>query len=533
MRVILDKKIPLIEQEIDALSLELQQVLEKYQCAHKDIVRFRLGLENALLNWLEAGLREKILKVTVLKKYRKCELRLSLEGRAVDPLQAYSNFSTDKYLQSFLATTSNGMQYQYLDGNNILRWNIIVQTSHDMTYLCAAVILGLASGYLVTGLVPEAAETISLELVTPVYSTLLGVLNAFIAPVIFLSLLMGIVNVGDPVRMRYLGKKVLLEIFGSLMFMSLLIGGICWLWMPLTASHRTGLLTLTTKLSSMFLNFVPTNLIVPFSSGNLMQIVVLAIIFGFAIIYIREAVDDVVALLASLNTIMNSILNIVISGMPLLIYFGMFQLALTQNEGIFSLIFMTMVFNMVLRLLLEVLLTGYLGFKLKRNPLPVVKKMLPPVLVAGIANSGAAAYTDKVNACEKQLGIQSNFVNFFLPLAQMLFKPGALVSIFAVSLIFMDFYKLPMDTFTIAILTMCAFVLPMTMPPIPGGSLASFSLLFSYFQIPQTGLALCLAIVVLNGFFSTALNTYGNMVLAVTAAHSLKLTDEKVFLREK
>lgn len=147
-----------------------------------------------------------------------------------------------------------------------------------------------------------------------------------------------------------------------------------------------------------------------------------------------------------------------------------------------------LILNILLQLLLEGIMTGYLGFKLKHPALAVVKKMLPTVLVAGAANSGAAAYTDKVNTCEHDLGIQKNFTDFFLPLAQILFQPG---------------------------------------------SLASFSLLFSYFTIPQEGLALCLAVVVLNSFFSTAFNTYGNLVLAITTGRSLDVVDDRKLLPPK
>ena len=530
MRFLIQREIPLNEQGIDLVSQALNRVLEDSKCEHKQTVRLRLAIEEALLNWKDAGLAGQLVAVTLLKRFRKYVVQLKVKGLKHDPLHHFSDFTTDVHLQAALADVTSGLAYQYAEGTNILTGTITQHQFNRAFFIVLAMILGWISGFFCWQTVPNMVSLISLTLVTPVYSTLVGLVDAFIAPVVFLSLLIGIVNIGDPIRLRSMGKTVMEQIFSLLAVITLTVTAVCYVLLPMQAGGRTDTITWAVNLGSMFLNFVPTNLILTFSHGDVMQLTVLAVAAGMAIIYVRESKSFLVEIVVSLNKILQVILSIILNCMPVLIYFGFFKLALTKMDAILGMLGSIIAYNTVMQISIGMLMVGFLGKILHCRPLFILGKLMQPVLTSFATSSEAAASAEKEAVCKKKLGIQNNFCDFYLPLGEMLLKPGTLISIFVIILSFMVYYELPIDGITIMVLAISALVLSMTMQSVPGSALGSFTILFEYFNIPRDGLALCLAAVVLSGFQNAAFNTLSNEILAVITAGSLDMVDDKKLL---
>lgn len=131
------------------------------------------------------------------------------------------------------------------------------------------------------------------------------------------------------------------------------------------------------------------------------------------------------------------------------------------------------------------------GIRLKVNPLVFLKKATQTLLICLITASSAAAFSTSLETCKKRYGIDESFTDFGVPFAQVIYKPSVAT------------------------------------PPIPGGALASISVLFAQLGLPSGGLAVVLALNIILDFIETPTDIFGGHSMLILSSKQLGLIDEK------
>lgn len=90
------------------------------------------------------------------------------------------------------------------------------------------------------------------------------------------------------------------------------------------------------SLSSVLINIVPTNPMQAMSEGNMLQIIIFAVIFGFAIAHIGERGKRVAALFEDLNEVIMRVVTLIMQLAPYGVFALMAKLALTLGLGTFE-----------------------------------------------------------------------------------------------------------------------------------------------------------------------------------------------------
>lgn len=532
MAVIARRELLLQEQDIDAFSLYLMSFLTQHKCEHRDAVKMRLVVEDALLSWMNQGQHGKKVVCQFHKKFNGLVLDFRLVGPRVNPLQTDSLFSDNEYLNTTLFAMIKNMEYSYSQGVNRLSGTINFDQPYMLYFMALAMILGIGCGYLGMHFYPGTAEFLAVRIFAPLYDHLMGLLTAFIAPIIFLSLLNGIVNVSNPAQLHKLGRGVIgtyLKVTAlAAVLTTAVLGGI----LPLDHSSGYDLSTLLMVLGRIFLNFIPTNLFTPFTTGNIMQIVVMAVIFGVFIIYMQEKLEQLLKILKDLQKLLDGILQVITYVMPVLIFLGLFSMMCTKMEGIFQIFVYVLVSFSAFSLLSFVLASVYLGATLHANPWPVIKKMLSPMLVRFSTCSSVLAFPEEMEVGKKKLGIEEGFLSFALPLGQMIFKLGFVPEYICVILMLLYYYKLPIDFSTLFLVGVISIILSLTSGPIAGSALVNYALAFSIFHILKEALAFTMVIIIFTDFLGTMLCVYGNLVFDLTVAKKVGMVDEKILFNE-
>jgi len=162
----------------------------------------------------------------------------------------------------------------------------------------------------------------------------------------------------------------------------------------------------------------------------------------------------------------------------------------------------------------------------KRVALPAfVKKVAPTFLIGLSTASSAAAYSTNVECCEKQLGIDRQIINFGIPLGQVVFMPGAAVIFLSAGLCMAEVYGVAISPAWLVSALLITVVLAVAAPPVPGGGLTCYTMLFLQLNIPSEAVAITLALNVILEFFGTAVNLFCLQAELVELAGSLDRLD--------
>jgi aerobic C4-dicarboxylate transport protein len=159
---------------------------------------------------------------------------------------------------------------------------------HKILYV--QVIIGILIGIALGFFNPHFAETMK-----PLGDGFIKLIRMMIAPIIFLTVVSGIASIGDMKKVGRVGLKALLY-FEVVTTMALLIGLIVVSWVKPGAGINANAATLDVKAIAQYttsgaslsttdfvLNIIPDTFINAFAKGEILQVLLLAILFGFGV----------------------------------------------------------------------------------------------------------------------------------------------------------------------------------------------------------------------------------------------------------
>ena len=396
--------------------------------------------------------------------------------------------------------------------------------------LALSVVLAAVCGGICT-LLPEYIRSfLSVQLITPIFNTFMGLLTAIAGPMIFLSVVWGVYSIGDTATLSKIGKRMILRFLLISFLLALLAGAAMLPFFPLTGSGGSSFDF--SQLLQMVLDIVPGNFFTPFTQANPLQIIFVAVVIGLAMLVLGAKVSSVASFVEQSNSVIQLIMEAVSGMIPFFVFGSIFNMILS---GSFSTLLQS-------SKLLPIMLLGHvlvcavyllLVCVRKRVSLPIfVKKVAPTFLIGLSTASSAAAYSTNVECCEKQLGIDRQIINFGIPLGQVVFMPGAAVIFLAAGLCMAEVYGVPISPAWLISALLITVVLAVAAPPVPGGGLTCYTMLFLQLNIPAEAVAITIALNVILEFFGTAVNLFCLQAELVELAGSLDRLDVEMLRRK-
>lgn len=531
MKTIIHEKLVLTAMAIDDFSFDLQAALVKSGCKKEEILKARLSVEDILFQWLERGLQDQPLEVELIKKLRNYVITVSVCGDKVNPLQQDEDDPLGAELHGFIMAASQQINYSYDTNVNRVTLRMGDTGVTHMLRILIAIVMALVCGFAIRTLIPTAIPYIEGNYVTPTFEVLLGILTAVVAPYVFVSVITGIVTMGDPKQLNTIGKKVMVTFFGALAFLILLTGLIAAVVMPFSSVEAIGMDGFFATLWGLILKFLPTNIMTPFAEKKMMQIIFMAVVLGISILYMRETMDEVVKLILAFEKLLSSILRFICSFEAILIFFGLLKVMLEDVSNLAELAAAIIGANLLIYVLVFAVMAIILRIRLNGNVRRVLRKMFIPASVGLMTASSTAAFPQLMACCERKLGIQHQLVVFAVPFGQVIFKPGSGIRLFLMTMLCMYFYGMPMGVFSILLVGFLSYMLSMMIPPVAEGGVAALTILFTYMQIPVESLAIAITLSVFVDFVSTFINIYSNQIFILLAALRMKMVDTDILYR--
>ncbi len=269
-------------------------------------------------------------------------------------------------------------------------------------------------------------------------------------------------------------------------------------------------------------NLIPTNLFASLADGNILHIVFVALVAALASRRIAQHAHETLlggarALDALLMQLLRGVLALAPAGIAALVYTS---LAGMDWTGVFEL--RAFVWAVALAAGLHALVALPLLYRVRtgRSPWPFVAACRAPLLTALSTASSSATYPLSKQTLEQQ-GVAERVTSFTLPLGATLNMDGSalyqsILLIFMSQLAGADLTAL--QALFIVLLTMASSA---GTAGIPGGGIAMMAFMLDLLGLPQTYLALYL---VVDRFFDypiTAINVWGDLVIAAIVDRDL------------
>lgn len=394
----------------------------------------------------------------------------------------------------------------YLDTSLVLRIGI-------------ALVLGL-----VVGLVGGSAVA---EWLDPLGELLLRLLKFLIVPIVLFTLVVGInqANLGSMGRVgrKLLGFYVLtsaLAITVGLVVASVLTPGS---GLELTSSETVNVPN-NPGFVQVLLNIVPTNIVVAFAEPNLLGIIFTAVVFGIALLKLREsraqgqAAERVYAVVSGLNEVTMKVMAGVLQYVPI----GVFAIvASTAGKQGMNTILALGDMVMVLYIALAVQLLVY-GVLMRLNGVSLaefVREARVPVATAFATQSSSGTLPLTLNAA-RRLGVPRSIYGFSLPLGATINMDGAGIRIAISAAFAANVVGVPLDLITMLEIVLIGTLASIGTAGVPGAGIVMIATVFAQVGLPIETVALLVSIDALVGMGATAMNVTGDLVGTSVIARS-------------
>ena len=392
-------------------------------------------------------------------------------------------------------------------------------------YILVGMILGILVGYVCNENVdPATAKQIAgyFSILTDIF---LRLIKMIIGPLVFSTLVVGIVHVGDTASLSRIGFLTvgwflcasIVSLFLGLVMVQWLEPGV-GLGLPLPdvgseVSIKAGALTLKEFITHVF----PKSFFEAMSNNEILQIVVFSLFTGVALSSIGEAGKKLTEILDQVVMVMLLITGYVMKFAPIAVFAAIAATVTTQGVGILA-VYLKFVGGFYLSLvILWIVLLAAGSAVIGRRVIALTRGIREPLLLAFSTASSEAAYPKTLEQLEK-FGVPKRIASFVLPLGYSFNLDGSMMYCTFATLFIAQAYGIELTFAQQATMLLLLMLTSKGMAGVPRASLVVIAATLNFFGIPEQGLLLILAVDQFLDMGRSATNVVGNAVATTVVA---------------
>ena len=400
-------------------------------------------------------------------------------------------------------------------------------TRHLTRYILIALVLGIAAGWAVNAFAadPAQAKAIAgyLGIVTDVF---LRLIKMIIAPLVLATLTTGIAQMGQGAAIgRMFGRTLAWFIVASLVSLSLglimvnLLQPGVGVGLPLPpVDAATGVVKTAFNLKDFVSHVVPSSIFDAMAKNEVLQIVVFAMFAGIGLIAIGEQGKPIVRGLDALVHLMLKVTGYVMNVAPFAVFAAVAASISVEGLGIIV-TFAKFMGGFYLALgVLWLLLIAAGGAVIGFGPVvSLIRAVREPFLLTFATASSEASYPLLLEKLEEH-GVPPRIASFVLPLGYSFNLDGSMMYCSFASLFIAQAYGIHLPLASQIGMLLLLMVTSKGIAGVPRASLVVITATLPFFNIPEAGVLLILAIDHFLDMGRSATNVIGNAVATAVVA---------------
>ena len=401
-------------------------------------------------------------------------------------------------------------------------------------FIVIFMLAGILSGAVIHSYASPGVVTAWADNITLLTDIFLRLIKMVIAPLVFSTLTVGIMRLGETSTIGRVGGKAMIWFIRSSV-LSILVGlfvvsleqpgsGLN-LTIPLEATD-TGLAVGGMSLKGFLTHTIPTSIAEAMANNEILQIVVFSMFFGIGGASLGEKFNaPLVAALDVVSHIMLKVTGYVMYVAPLAIFAAISSVISTQGLGIL-LNYASFIGGYYVAILLTCLVLLAVGYvMLKKEVFRLVSMLKDPVLVAFTTSSSEAAYPKTLEQLTK-FGCSPNIVSFVLPIGYSFNLVGSMVYCSFASMFIAQAYNIHLSFAEITVLMLTLMLASKGIAGVPRSALVVLAATIPSFNIPVAGILLLMGIDHFLDMGRSAINVLGNGIATAMLAQDEGLLEE-------
>lgn len=365
------------------------------------------------------------------------------------------------------------------------------------------------------------------DYIKPIGSLFINAIHMIVAPVVFTAIVTALLSLKSESNMARLTLRAVLS-YVILMVISASIGCLLSYFIapgahfhPPAGEHTYSATGSAFTLSSFIENLVPSNPIVPFLQGNVLQLILFALLFGGGVRLAGEAATPVREFFFALNKVVYQITALVIWFAP----YGIFALiAWTVGHYGLSVIepLLVLVGTVYLGCAILLFVVYPLGLLLfaKTNPIKFYKAIFPALAFAFTSSSSAATLPMTMRCAEEKLGMPQHITRFLLPLGTSFNLNGLSVYLSVATVFGANLFGITLGLSDYLTIVLTITLTAMGAAAVPGSALIVMGAVMSAVGIPLNAIAMIAGVDRLNDMMQTSTNVAGDVFVGLMVSKS-------------
>ncbi len=327
--------------------------------------------------------------------------------------------------------------------------------------------------------------------IKPIGVIFLNLLKFIVVPLVLFSIMAGILSMNDISKVGKLGLRALLYFMATTLFavtlglvVPTLLKGILPTIHISTAATAETIETPHLSVMDQIVNMFPSNILAPVSSMAMMQVIVIALFFGIAMVHVGEKGEMARKVTLSFNEVVCKILEYIMALAPIGVFCMLTPVVVDNGPAVLGsyaallgLAYLCFVLHAGVVYSSAVKLLGGL------SPLKFFKGMQSAMLFAFSSDSSVATLPYTMQ-CTEKLGVNKDIGRFVLSLGATINMDGVAIYLGVASVFMANCCGIDLTMGQYMAIAFASTVASIGTPGIPGGSLALMAMVFASAGIP-------------------------------------------------
>lgn len=424
-----------------------------------------------------------------------------------------------------------------------------MKVSNKMTvYIVIGLIAGIVVGSLFSTMSDQAwVQWIDQYVFNVVGQLFLSMIFMMVVPVVFVSIVLGVFNVGDPKTLGSLGiKTIAFYMVTTAIAISLAIG-VALILQPgegqsellagdEVSEYRESELeggdtgtAIEQTVDQTIIDLIPSNIFEAMSAGNMLQIIAFAIFIGIAMIAVKDKIGGVVQLFEQANEIIMWIVLAIMRYFAAIGAFGLVATAFTQ-AGFGAIQQLGMYFICVLLALFvhfAVVYGSVVQFLAKKPFFWFVKNFMPAMTVAFSTSSSSAVLPISLETAQNKLNIRKSVSSFVQPLGATINMDGTAIMQGVATVFIAQLSGIDLTIGQMVTVVLVATLASIGTAGVPGVGLVMLAMVLTAVGLDPAAIGIIIGIDRLLDMTRTAVNITGDAAIALVLNEQMTRKEER------
>lgn len=391
--------------------------------------------------------------------------------------------------------------------------------------LATQIFIALAIAIIV-GLLMQKHADFAVNYIKPFGTIFLNLIKFIVGPIVLFSIMAGVVSMRDIRKVGAIGGTTILYYLCTTAFataIGLALANIFKGTFPLLSTSGLSYEAQEgTTFMDTIVNIFPANFLAPIYESQMLQVIVMALILGFAIILIGEKGRPAVKAIDVINDVAMKAMEMILKLSPI---------------GVFCLLCPVIAENgaMILGSLAMVLLVAYIAYIAhavivyslavkalgKMSPLKFFKGMLPAILFA--FSSASSVGTLPINLeCTEGMGASKEVASFVLPLGATINMDGTAIYQGVCAVFIASCYGIDLTFGQMLSIVATATLASIGTAGVPGAGMVMLAMVLQSVGLPLDGIALVAGVDRIFDMGRTTVNITGDASCTMIVSHLLR-----------